>query len=66
MCKDIYAWNSILCACECDRNCIVVEYLKNYTCVKSNTDDLVITCKEILDALKTVFINFNDEAQYMK
>ena len=65
MCKDIYAWNSVLCACECDRNCNV-EYLKNYTCVKSNTDDLVIICKEILDALKTVLINFNDETQYIK
>ena len=27
-----YAWNPSLCACECDKDCEIDEYLKNYAC----------------------------------
>ena len=41
--KEDYGWNFRTCTCECHRNCDIDEYLKNCTCVKSNTNDSVIT-----------------------
>ena len=29
-----YVWNPSTCACECDKDCEIDEYLKNSTCVK--------------------------------
>ena len=37
------------------------EYLKSCTCLKSIMDDLVITCDEIADTLKTVSIKSFDK-----
>ena len=49
-----YAWNPSLCACECDKDCEIDEYLKNYACWKNVIEDFVIACDEIVDALETV------------
>lgn len=37
------------------------EYLKNYTYMKSQIFDSVITCDEILDTSETVSIHFEDK-----
>ena len=56
-CKKDYAWNVSICACECDKNCDI-SILKKYTCIKSTTDNLVITCDKIMDILEIVNIYF--------
>ena len=34
VCEEDYAWNPSICACECDKDCEVGEYLKNCTSSK--------------------------------
>ena len=60
VCKD-YAWNLRTCPYDYDKHCDIDEYLKNYTEGKIITNDLVITCDEIVDVPKTVFTNSNDK-----
>ena len=60
VCKDDYAWNPYVCACECDKHCEIEEYLKNCACVESIIDDLIITCNENVDMLEAVLISFLD------
>lgn len=45
-----YAWNSSLCACECDKDCNTGAYLKNCTCTKNLPYVLVVIFDEIADA----------------
>ena len=40
---------------------ILMNINKNWACVKSIIDSLVITCDEILDTSKTELINSNDK-----
>ena len=51
-----YAWNPSLCTCECDEDCEIGGYLKNCTCTKNLADDLLVTCKEILDIAETTSV----------
>lgn len=55
ICEGYYAWNSRICACDCDKDCDVGEYLKNCTCTE---DDLVVKC-DIVDMPVTTSINSN-------
>ena len=47
VCKEDYAWNSSTCACECNKQFYIDNYLKSYTCVKSIIDSLVMKRDEI-------------------
>ena len=49
-----------ICACECDKDCQIDEYLKSCNCAKSLIDDSVILCDEVVDILETVSKNSND------
>ena len=60
-CEEGYTWNPSICACECDKDCDIGEYLKYCECMKSLHDDLVVTCNEIEDTPKTTPINDSDE-----
>ena len=55
--KECYAWNPSICACECDKDWEIYEYLKDFNCIKIVLDDLVITCGEIVDTGETVLID---------
>ena len=44
-CED-YVWNPSACACECDKDSDMGEYLNNCTSKKSLADDLVVICDE--------------------
>ena len=57
VCKN--TWNSSTCACVYDKHCDIDEYLKHYICVRSNIDDLVITCDKIMNTTETVSISSN-------
>ena len=35
VCKENYVWNSVTCACECNKDCEIDDYLKNFTRIKS-------------------------------
>ena len=61
VCKEDYAWNPSTCACKCDKHCNIDEYLENCHFAKSITDDLVITCDEIIDTPEPVLVNSNDK-----
>ena len=44
-----YSWNPNICACKCEKNCEIYEYLLNCEGIKSIFDDLLVTCNEIED-----------------
>ena len=46
--KEDYVWNPSICACECDKDCDIDEYLKDCAFIKSLDDNLLITCDEIV------------------
>ena len=64
VCEEDYAWNPSICACECDKDCEVGEYLKNCTSSKSLVDDLVVTWDMIADTPETSLMNPNDKTNY--
>lgn len=37
-----YVWNPGTCACECDKDCEIVKYMKDCECRKRLVDDLVV------------------------
>lgn len=45
-CKEGYACNPGICGCECDKDCNISEYLKDFEGVKSLVDDLVVRSDE--------------------
>ena len=48
-----YAPNPSICACQCDKDCEIKEYVKYYTRMKHLIDDLVVTCDETADMPET-------------
>ena len=53
VCEEDYMWNRSICACECDKDSGINEYLKQCTCMRN----LVVTWKEIVDTSVTTSIN---------
>ena len=49
LCKENYIWNPITFVRE------------NIRCLKSSTDDLIITCDEMIDVSDAMSINLNDK-----
>ena len=68
-CGEDAAWNPSTCACECDKDCEISEYLKDCKCMKSLVGDLVAMCDEIEHTVEdlsyvtpgTKSINSNDK-----
>ena len=50
--------------CECDKDCEIGKYMKNWKCMKSLVDDLVVTRDKIEDTLKSVLTNHNGAINY--
>ena len=53
--EEDYAWNPSTFACECDKNCDISEYLKDYTFtkglvkwIKGLQNELVVACDEVI------------------
>ena len=68
-CGEDAAWNPSACACECDKDCEISEYLKDCKCMKSLVGDLVAMCDEVEHTVEdlsyvtpeTKSINSNDK-----
>ena len=63
-CKEDHVWNPRKCACECDKDCEIGEYLKDCECMKSLVDDAVVTCDEAKDIPRSVVILPSDGINY--
>ena len=59
-CEEDYVWDTRTYACECGKDCVIVEYLKDCESTKSLVDDLVVTCGEIVDTPESVSISPSD------
>ena len=53
------SWNPSTCACGCDKDCEIGKCLKDYKCMKSFVDDLVVKCDEIEDTPEPTSTNLN-------
>ena len=56
--------NLSTCACKCDKDFDIGEYLKDFTCMKSLFDDLAVTCDEIEDTQESVVVNTSKRINY--
>ena len=57
--------NPSTCACDCDSDCYMGEYLKDCGCMKSLVDGLLVTSAEIIvDAPESAPINPSDGIKY--
>ena len=56
--------NPSSCACDCDKDFKIDEYLKDGECIKSLADDLVVTCDEIADTPNSVVFNPSNGINY--
>ena len=45
--EEDYVWNPSTCACKCEKDFEIGEYLKDLEYMKSLVDDTVVTCDEI-------------------
>ena len=63
-CEKDYAWNTSICACNCDKDCENDKDLKNFECDRSLADDLVVTCDETENTPKCIIISSNTEINY--
>ena len=61
VCEKEYAWNPSICACVCDKDCDICEYLEDCTFMKSLVDNLIVACDAIVDTPETTWINPNDK-----
>ena len=63
-CEKYYVWNLRTCACKCDKDSEIGEYLQVCKCMKSFVDNLVVTRDEIEDTQKSVVINHSGVINY--
>ena len=56
-CEEEYAWSPSTCACECDKDCEIGEYLKDCEFVESLVDDLVVTCDDVENTPESAVIS---------
>ena len=64
--KEGYTRNPRISAFKCDRDCIIGEYLKDCTYLKSVVDDLVAKFDEIADTPETTSIKSVDKNGYYR
>ena len=58
MCEKGYAWNPNACACSCDGDCKIFEYLKKCKYINNIVDDLVIISDEFADMSKNILLKY--------
>ena len=64
VCEEDYAWSNSIFAGECEKNCEIGEYLRDFTCTKSLVDNLGVACEEIVVTPENAFINFINKGNY--
>ena len=59
VCKEDYAWNPSICACQCNKDCGFDEYVKNCACIKNAFDNIVMMCNNIVNETNIVSASIN-------